>query len=228
MISCIVATWSWPSAVPPDVAEIHRWRGEYLYAGLWDLRAHAGMPHELIVISNGDSDHHERLHAMRRDLQIDITVYNRLNAVKTGSFGTGAEMAAGDTLALLDDDFAYQPDWLLAMSSLLDRLSDRPTVICGFRHRAVREVAYHAGWTELNWITDGCCLMRRSTYDLGGGYRWDDPGLRPRRFVRRLLDARVRFAAIEPPVVAHLQEGRTTFHWGYGWDEQKGVYAWNP
>lgn len=152
------------------------------------------LEHEIIFVDDGSTDGTrewlQTLHAPCRVL------LNKENLRYAGSNNRGAREAAGEYLALLNNDLELLPGWLEPMLAALDddqsialignvqrRVDDNTVDHAGIRFKAdaklehIRELpsAGSIRRTPIRYtpaVTAACCLVRRKVFlDTGGGFR---------------------------------------------------------
>jgi GT2 family glycosyltransferase len=103
LISVIIVNWN---------------RCELLRACLQSVRGQTGPPFEVIVVDNGSSDGSAEM--AERDFDCHV-IRNRENRGFCAANNQGIALAAGEYVALLNNDAEAAPGWLAALASALER-----------------------------------------------------------------------------------------------------------
>lgn len=156
----------------------------------------AGLSHEIILIDDGSTDGTrewlQNLTSTHPSLRVLLNERN-LGYARTNH--RGATVAAGEILALLNDDLVLLPGWLEPMLRAHDRLGDRAGLIGNVQLDAKTGAIDHAGlvvnitgkpvharelppaWLRLGrslWrvpaVTGACLLVKRALWQQLGGF----------------------------------------------------------
>lgn len=217
MISLIVVTWSDPESAPDArQTQVHVERADHFLAHLGPMRDLAGVEHELVVLSNGNIQHHKRVADLRK--HIDRLVIAPRNLGSVGGRRLGAEHATGDRLLFLDDDFEFTDGWLARMEALADT---RGGIVSGWRWPKLHAVPSPDRRDEkVRWPMDNCMLITRELFDRAGALR-DCPPSRLKPFWRALYRLNAMESYVPLPHPCHHWGGEhSTFfrRTGSGWD----------
>jgi GT2 family glycosyltransferase len=148
-----------------------------------------GLAHEIILIDDGSTD------GTRAWLQTVLGPHIKtlLNAVNVGfakTNNTAAAVAAGNVLALLNNDLLLEPGWLAPMLHTLQSPALNAGLVGNIQHRVADGALDHAGVvlnasaqfvhvqtladhapavTKVLSVTGACVLMRKADFDAVGG-----------------------------------------------------------
>ena len=152
----------------------------------------AGLQYEVILVDDGSTDGTRAwLATLGAPFRV---VFNPENLGYASANNRGAELARGESLALLNNDLILPPGWWEPLAALQRRLGDRAGVLGNVQRDARTGAVDHAGlfinakgkpehlrrrgwWTRaarrVPAVTGACCLIRRQLWQALGGF---DPG----------------------------------------------------
>ena len=137
---------------------------------LRDLRKNVSLPHEVIVVCNGQDQ--ELVDFVSSHSSIDKYCLNSVNVGVARSWNMGAEMAEGDILCYLNDDVEVGSNSIERLCSLFDDAQVSEVGPAGSYWENLRHHSFAVGEhpVEVDVVSGFCFLVRVATFRQLGGF----------------------------------------------------------
>lgn len=169
---------------------------------LQDIQANVNIPHEVIVVCNGNDP--ELLELVTTHPGIDKYCINNLNTGVARSWNMGAQLAEGDALMFLNDDVSVGGGGIEKLYEVLNSAPDVGEVgPKGSNWKGAEHDCYvESGQVvEAGVISGFCFMLKRSTFHALGGF---DVNYTPAGFEEIDMSYAIRRAGMRCLVVPNL------------------------